>query len=516
MFKKLRIILIAPALLLILTVSAFASEFTDVPDSHWAKAEISDFSLKGIIGGDGNGTFAPNEVVTREQFAKMFTLTFNMPFRGNNQQSFNDVSVDRWSYKYIEACKAVLNSYPDSSGAESSFKPQDYATREDIAVSLVKILGFSENDAADSDTAVKKFSDNKSISQSLLPYICIATENALIKGYANGTFAPQKGVTRAEAVALLYRAKQAQINTIIATVGGVEISLEEFSNAVKQSFDYFKSMDFDMSEMLFDKVDGDKTASDILKDEAMRSFTLFAALDKVANDNNIILTDEDEKIIADKRIKDIDSSGGYSEFLNNLRFTGVSEGYYNYVNRYSMLYTKINESLFKIGKPLAPSEESVISSILNDYVRVKHILIQATEENTNEKLKIAQDVLERVKAGENFDSLIDEFNEDPGMDTETNGYVFTEGKMAKEFEDASFALEENQTSEIVKTNYGFHIINRLELTKEFIEENIEQYSEEFCQSALQEKLQETEQDIEVIYTERFSRLNLAPILGVKG
>lgn len=514
MFKKISIILIAPALLLIMTVTAFASEFTDVPDSHWAKTEISDFYLQGIIGGDGNGIFAPNKGVTREQFAKMFMLTFSMPYRNINKQGFNDVSVDRWSYEYIESCKAILNTFPNSSGADPSFKPQDYVTREDIAVALVKILGFSENDTADANTAVKKFSDNTSISQSLLPYICIATENALIKGYANGTFAPQKGVTRAEAVVLLHRAKQVQIKTIIATVDGVEINLEKFSNAVKQVHDYFMTMNFDISGMLFDKIDGDKTGADFLKDEAINGFSIFAALDRIAHDNNIFITDEDEKLFADNIIEEINSRGGYYEFFNHLRLSGISEEYFNYINRYNILYTKVYESLFKIGKPMTPSEESIIADILRDYVRVKHILIQATEENANEKLKLAQTVLERVNAGEKFDLLIDEFNEDPDMDDEPYGYIFREGEMAIEFEDASFALKENQTSDIVKTNYGFHIIKRLELTQEFLEENIEKYSEEFCKSALHEKLFETQEDVEVIYTERFKKLNLAAILGV--
>ena len=75
--------------------------------------------------------------------------------------------------------------------------------------------------------------------------------------------------------------------------------------------------------------------------------------------------------------------------------------------------------------------------------------------------KKAEDVLAKVNAGQDFDALIAEYNDDPGATDE--GYTFAkDGSMVPEFEEASFALEIGQTSGLVETSYGYHIIKRLE------------------------------------------------------
>ena len=117
-------------------------------------------------------------------------------------------------------------------------------------------------------------------------------------------------------------------------------------------------------------------------------------------------------------------------------------------------------------------------NVLNNYIRddrasVKHILIKTTDDTNSAqsaetpaptedpaaKLQTAQQVLERAKNGEDFDSLMDEFNEDTGESKD--GYTFMTGEMVPEFETAAFALKMNEISDIVTSSYGYHIIKRI-------------------------------------------------------
>jgi len=188
--------------------------FTDVPSDHWAKTQIDEFTQQGIVNGCGDGTFRPNSGVTREEFSKVLVKTFNQPLEMPDTPTFSDVASNHWSFPYIETSKGFLTGYTNPFGGLPAFHPTEYATREDIAVALVRMMGFTEDDASDKSSAKWKFKDGSSISPSLLPYVSIAYEKGLINGYPDGNFGPQQGITRAETVALLSRATKQAVSDI--------------------------------------------------------------------------------------------------------------------------------------------------------------------------------------------------------------------------------------------------------------------------------------------------------------
>lgn len=87
--------------------------------------------------------------------------------------------------------------------------------------------------------------------------------------------------------------------------------------------------------------------------------------------------------------------------------------------------------------------------------RVRHIL---TEDEA-----AAKEALEKVKAGEDFDALITAYNTDPGMDATPEGYLVGPGaNFVENFLNAALALEKDgDVSDIVKSDYGYHIIKRV-------------------------------------------------------
>lgn len=123
-------------------------------------------------------------------------------------------------------------------------------------------------------------------------------------------------------------------------------------------------------------------------------------------------------------------------------------------------------------------------------VRVKHILIALPKEEQDEFNRLyneqktaeaeaylkekqkgilpkAQDVLKKVESGEDFDKLIEEFGEDPGMVGNPEGYEVNEDtSFVPEFKETALKLKEGQVSELVPTSYGYHIIKAYEEIKE--------------------------------------------------
>jgi foldase protein PrsA len=116
--------------------------------------------------------------------------------------------------------------------------------------------------------------------------------------------------------------------------------------------------------------------------------------------------------------------------------------------------------------------EDEISKLYNDdkYASVRHILIktQAGNDSLNQaaKQKISE-LRQRALAGEDFAALANQYSEDPGSNQKGGLYEnFSHGQMVKPFEDAAFSTPLNEISEIVETQYGYHILKPIERKKE--------------------------------------------------
>ena len=103
------------------------------------------------------------------------------------------------------------------------------------------------------------------------------------------------------------------------------------------------------------------------------------------------------------------------------------------------------------------------------YVTAKHILIEYGDEegkhSKDEAKKIAEEIKAKLDGGEDFDKLMKEKSEDPGLETNPAGYTFTnDGSMVPEFEAAAFALKEGEISDIINVesegHKGFHILKK--------------------------------------------------------
>lgn len=179
------------------------NKFKDVKTDYWATEYIQALVNNGILSGYGDGSFAPEKGITREEFAVILYKTFGLDELRPATPSFKDVPADRWSYAYIEAAKNYLTGYFPPNG-KPTFDPEGQATREDVAVALVRALNLDKNGTVTVDTQLG-FKDEADISPNLRDEVALAVKNKLISGFPNGTLLPAAPVTRAQASAMVYK-----------------------------------------------------------------------------------------------------------------------------------------------------------------------------------------------------------------------------------------------------------------------------------------------------------------------
>src|SRR4030042_2091786 len=123
-------------------------------------------------------------------------------------------------------------------------------------------------------------------------------------------------------------------------------------------------------------------------------------------------------------------------------------------------------------------------------IRVKHILIKvaasASDEEKKKASQKAEEVLIKIKGGEDFSKLASEISDDPGTKEKGGGLdFFSKGTMVPAFEEAAFSLKPGEISGIIETEYGYHII-KMEEKKEALLEPYENIKDKVKDQALQE------------------------------
>ncbi len=192
-------------LVLALCIPTFAESqtetiFTDISSDHYAFEAIKTMKAYGIISGYPDGTFRPQNTVSRVEFAVMMVKALKLDVDHRDKSSFTDMNGNEWAVPYVEAAKEYLTGYKSSSGY--TFKPSSPSVREDMAVALIRALGKDTS----SDSILSQYADQSDISSNLRYYVASAIQNNLMTGETTNNlkyFRPQRSLTRAEAASLL-------------------------------------------------------------------------------------------------------------------------------------------------------------------------------------------------------------------------------------------------------------------------------------------------------------------------
>lgn len=132
-----------------------------------------------------------------------------------------------------------------------------------------------------------------------------------------------------------------------------------------------------------------------------------------------------------------------------------------------------------------PSEEAINAEYSNNPDRygqperrqARHILIKTTADDTpqvrEEKLRQAEDILARIRQGEDFAGIAMLQSEDGSASKGGDLGFFSRGRMVKPFEDAVFAMQEGEVSDVVESQFGYHVI-KLEKIEPMVSRSLDQ------------------------------------------
>ncbi len=173
--------------------------FDDVPQSYWAEQYIRKLFDRGIVKGLDERSFMPGRPITRAEFTQIIVNSLKIPYR-EGELHFADVSQEDWYYKSVSAAATfgIIVGRPDG-----SFAPNESITRQDMAVVIAKFLEKKQGESTEGMGKSLTFADGSNISRYALDSVAAVVSEGLMVGKPGNIFDPKGLTTRAEAVTVI-------------------------------------------------------------------------------------------------------------------------------------------------------------------------------------------------------------------------------------------------------------------------------------------------------------------------
>ncbi len=172
--------------------------FSDI-QGHWAQQYIQALAAQAIITGFPDGTFKPNDPVTRAQFATIVSKAFS-PAPRNPATTFSDVPSKFWGFGAIQSASrgGFMTGFPGG-----TFKPNQQIPKVQALVALSNGLQFGSGDPS----VLSRFQDAASIPSWAKSPIAAATQRQIVVNYPTiAQLSPDREATRGEVAAFIYQA----------------------------------------------------------------------------------------------------------------------------------------------------------------------------------------------------------------------------------------------------------------------------------------------------------------------
>ena len=280
----------------------------------------------------------------------------------------------------------------------------------------------------------------------------------------------------------------------VMTVNGTSVSFDEYmgglNQAVSELEDLYQSysgtsVDWD-GKFLFDDT---VTNLEWCLKRAGQQVARYRVVEQKAKEMGVTLTDEQTTAIDDQiqNIKDqyvTSDDNADTQLQAFFASYGYTEDSYRERCRLNYLYSDLFTEIYgEQGSKLSDDKVQAYAEE-NDYITSAHILLLTSETVTDadgkstskelsdevkaEKKAKAEELCAELKAitddterWTRFKELMNEYSEDTGLPQFPEGYCFTKGSMVTEYDDASRALKEYEVSDVVESQFGYHVIMRL-------------------------------------------------------
>lgn len=317
----------------VLTVSTVvsAADYADVPDEHWATAVINEAAEAGIMYGRDDGTFGLGDTVKRSEFAAMLVRLMKWDKSVSAISLFSDVQSDKWYF-------ADINTLADHNVFnEKEFRPNDNITRREMAVMLVKALGYSELAQSETSSVFNDVSTGEG-------YISVAYTLGIINGKSDTMFDPEGPALREEGAAMMMRMYNKYYSSLNEIHGFYAISSWGQKEMAAQmdsiSFGWSRLQYTDDNVVLLNQTsdggndwcvpDGSQNAIDYMRENGV-SINLAVTMTDTEDCNVILLNSENRSEAIRQILSASDNFDGITIDFEGMKGTELKEGLNEFV-----------------------------------------------------------------------------------------------------------------------------------------------------------------------------------------
>lgn len=304
----------------------------------------------------------------------------------------------------------------------------------------------------------------------------------------------------------------------VVRLGEIEISASHYLYWLQRVInDYLAQFGGQMTTLPWDTemVEG-QTFGQFMQDQALELATLHALLRQMAQEENLT---PDPAVAADvesQYVNMIMQAGDNEErVIHALWGNLLSKELITWISENSDLSSQLRELYFGENSGHYPTDAEVNAYLEESgQYRAKHILLATIDLDTREPLDeeavaqkkaLADDLLSQLRTAQEpivlFDQLMNEYSEDSGLAANPDGYTTRKGEMVAPFENAALALKSGEISDVVESDFGYHIILRLPMDPD-------DFRAECISSLMNDKIDQERERLGVEKTAALSELNV--------